>query len=138
MVVQIIGYGIQKSYYVIITTFFNGVEDFILFFILNQRQIIMNPLAWSSRVLWAHLINIYEKYIYNLFISNWKKIKTLKTSCLFKMFHLKETLQRLKLLAYKLFYRLIEVKLERDTIFNVHRITLFHSTPNRISKNANG
>ena len=138
MVVQIIGYGIQKSYYVIITTFFNGVEDFILFFILNQRQIIMNPLAWSSRVLWAHLINIYEKYIYNLFISNWKKIKTLKTSCLFKMFHLKETLQRLKLLAYKLFYRLIEVKLEKDTIFNVHRITLFHSTTNRISKNANG
>ena len=49
---------------IIITTFFNGVEDFILFFLLNQRQIIMNPLAWSSRVLWAHLINIYENYIY--------------------------------------------------------------------------
>ena len=49
---------------VIITTFFNGVEDFILFFLLNQRQIIMNPLAWSSRVLWAHLINIYENFIY--------------------------------------------------------------------------
>ena len=31
---------------------------------LNQRQIIMNPLAWSSRVLWAHLINIYENFIY--------------------------------------------------------------------------
>ena len=125
---------------VIITTFFNGVEDFILFFLLNQRQIIMNPLAWSSRVLWAHLINIYENFIsiYNLFISNWKKIKTLKTSCLFKMFHLKETLPCLKLLAYKLFYRLIEVKLERDTIFNVHRITLFHSITDKISKNTNG
>ena len=49
---------------IIITTFFNGVEDFILFFILNQRQNIMNPLAWSSRVLWTHLINIYEKFIY--------------------------------------------------------------------------
>ena len=77
-------------------------------------------------------------YIYNLLISNWKKIKTLKTSCLFKMFHLKETLPRLKLIAYKLFYRFIEVKLERDTIFNVHRITLFHSTIDKISKNANG
>ena len=32
---------------IIITTFFNGVEDFILFFILNQRQIIMNPFACS-------------------------------------------------------------------------------------------
>ena len=125
---------------VIITTFFNGVEDFILFFLLNQRQIIMNPLAWSSRVLWAHLINIYENFIsiYNLFISNWKKIKTLKTSCLFKMFHLKETLPCLKFLAYKLFYRLIEVNLERDTIFNVHRITLFHSITDKISKNENG
>ena len=32
---------------IIITTFFNGVEDFILFFILKQRQIIMNPFACS-------------------------------------------------------------------------------------------
>ena len=38
---------------IIITTFLNGVEDFILFFILNQRQIIMNPFAWSSHVLWS-------------------------------------------------------------------------------------
>ena len=51
---------------------------------------------------------------------------------------MKETLSHWKLLAFKLFYLLIEVKLERNSIFNVHRITLFQSNIYKISKNANG